>query len=329
MAMLERWAAHWRAAWWRLLWKTQGADYGWLLPALARLPLWLALALSGLRDRVNGLLHRDWRSMSLGFSHIAVQTRAAYQAIRPEAASSTVSHWVRGRFMTESRNEFEAELVNRGRVHEMYFTLPQKAEVDPFLLNREGKGLLLLIPHFDSFHLGTAFLGQYLTGSGRPIHAMSSAVFEDPRVHPAVQHHLNHKYQRIANYFNGGKVMHLEDGLRQFYKVLERGEILVVLGDSPPLPQGVVMEVPFLGARRTLAGGAIKMARRHNSQIGSFVCKNLRPGHYELVFSKIAPVDEARAVDDVYNFLSAQIRQNPQKWLAADLLPHMTEVTSR
>ena len=69
--------------------------------------------------------------------------------------------------------------------------------------------------------------------------------------------------------------------------------------------------------------------RRHNSQIASFVCTNLRPGHYELVFSNIAAIDEPQAVDDIYHFLSAQILKNPQKWLAGDLLPHMPEAAPR
>jgi hypothetical protein len=315
-------AARWRARWWRLLWRTQGWDYGRLLPTLARLPMGLALPLASLRDQVNGWLHRDWRSMSLGSAHIATQTRQAYQALFPQAPPATVARWLRGRFRTESRNEFEAELVNQGRVRELAFDLPQKATVDPLLFDR-SRGLLLLIPHWDGFHIGTAFLGQYLAGSGRAIHAMSSAVFEDPRVHSAVQRHLNQRYRGIEQYFNGGRVMHLEDGLRQFYQVLAQGDILVVLADSPPLPQGVSMEVPFLAARRRMAGGAVKMARRQHSLIGSVVCKNLRPGRYELTFSPVAPIDAPDAVAQVYMFLSGQIRHNPERWLAADLLSHM------
>ena len=322
MAPLSRLAAWWRARWWRLLWQTQGPDYRWLLPQLSRLPLRLGFALAGLRDRLNGLLRRDWRSMSLGFPHIATQSRQAFQMMAPQATPATLAKWVRGRFETESRCDFEAYLVNQRRVAEMHCTLDQQ-DTARQLREGNGKGLLLLIPHFDSFHLGTAFLGQHMAGSNRPIHAMSSAVFEDPRVHPALQDYVNGKYRLIEPYLNGGTVMHLENGLRPFYRALEKGDMLVVLADSPPLPNGVEMEVQFLGARRVLAGGAVKMARRYDSQIAGFVCIQTGTGEYRLEFSRIIPVNDEGAVDEVYDFLSRQILAMPERWCAADLLTQM------
>ncbi len=320
--MAERALERWRARWWRLQWKLQGPEHRRLLPWLARLPLPLGFVLAGLRDRLNSLFTRDWRSMALGQPHVARQSRQAFQMMAPKATPAQLDRWVHGRFLTESRCDYEAYLVNQRRVHEMQCDTAQP-EVVQQLRQGGGKGLLLLIPHFDSFHLGTAFLGQMLAGSGRPIHCMSSAVFEDPRVHKAAQDYINGKYQLIAPYLNGGTVMHLEDGLRPFYRALEGGDILLVLADSPPLPHGVSMDVRFLDARRTLAGGAVKMARRYGSDIAGFVCLRTGPGRYRLAFSRILPVNGDGAVDEVYDFLSRQIMDHPERWCAADLLTQM------
>lgn len=320
--MAERLSDRWRARWWRLLWKAQGPEHRRLLPWLARLPLPLAFALAGLRDRLNSLLRRDWRSMALGNPHVARQSRLALQMMAPQATPGQLDQWVRGRFQTESRCDFEAYLVNQRRVAEMHCTVAQPDTLAQ-LRQGNGKGLLLLIPHFDSFHLGTAFLGQAMAGSQRPIHCMSSAVFEDPRVHKAAQDYINGKYQLIAPYLNGGTVMHLENGLRPFYRALDQGDILLVLADSPPLPNGVTMDVRFLHARRLLAGGAIKMARRYNSDIAGFVCLRTGTGEYRLEFSRILPVNDDGAVDEVYDFLSQRIMDHPERWCAADLLTQM------
>lgn len=311
-----------RSWWWRCLWRTQGVDYLWLLPAMSRLHIRLGFLLARIRGVVNTPLRRDWRSMSLGYPHIARQSYQAYKLLDPGASPATLRSRVGGRFMTESRCDFEAYLVDDDRVDMLDFKLGS-SHIDRQLFDRGKTGLLLLTPHFDSFFLGIVFLGKYLARTGQAIHVMSSAIFEDPRVHPAIPIHLRNKYRGLERYLNGGKVMHLEDGLRPFYRILEQGGILVVLGDTPPTPRGVSMDVAFLGARRLLAGGAVKMARRHGSGIGSFVCKNTGVGQYRLDFSKVVSVNEATAVDTVFGFMSQEIELAPEKWWAADLLTQM------
>lgn len=327
MASISLFLSRCRYWWWRFLWRTQGIDYLWLLPAMSRLPIKFGFLLAGARDALNARLRRDWRSMSLGYPHIAIQSYQAYKLLDPSASPTTLASRVSGRFVTESRCDFEAYLLDDNRVDTLKFTLGPE-HIDDELLGRADAGLLLMPPHFDSFFLGIAFLGKHLARTGQPIHVMSSAVFEDPRVHPAIPIHLRNKYRGLEHYLNGGKVLDLEDGLRPFYKVLERGGILVVVGDSPPVPGGVAMDVDFLGARRTVAGGAVQMARRYGSRIGSFVCKNTSVGHYQLDFSSIVSVDEAAAVNTVYGFLSQEIGRAPEKWWAADLLTQMPIVST-
>jgi lauroyl/myristoyl acyltransferase len=301
---------------WRLVRLAHRADFTWFLPAIARLPLPLAYALSGLRGRTNAIMGRDWRSVALGFRHIRRQSLSAY-ALLP-GSSADHANWCRQRFETEARDELEAQLVAKKRLAELSCRfVPTGAEQ---LLAKRTRGLVLLTPHFDSFYLGIAFLAQT---SGARINSMSSAVSKDPRVEPAVSLHFENKYRGLEHYLHGGKVPDMEVGLRPFYRMLERQEVLVVLGDAPVLPNGVSMKVDFLGAQRMIAGGALRLAEHTDSDLGGYVCRYLGAGRYELEMCPIGRARDPETVARVYRFLSQQILAQPGLWWAADMLPNM------
>lgn len=315
-----------RVARWRrqLLWwaarRAHHFDFAWVLPAFARLPLGLAYRCAQLRGLFNARAGRDWRSMALGRRHIRSQSLAGYRLLPIAASEATLSAWCAERFVVEAREEFEARLVGARRVDALtcHFEPGQAATV---ALGRT-RGLVLLTPHFDSFFLGVAFLAR----SGAKVNLMSSAVTQQPGVDPAVTQHFVEKYRGLEHYLNGGKVLDMEAGLRPFYRLLERGETLVVLGDAPVLPDGVAAHVEFLGASRSLAGGALRMAQRTGSDIGAYVCRHLEQNHYALELGPIGPSDESNSVEAVYAFLGAAIEAAPGRWWGADLLVNLPPV---
>ena len=317
-------AARFRALSRRLLWwAAQGAhhvDFSWILPALARLPMTLAYRAAHWRGLINASTGRDWRSMALGRRHIRSQSLAGYRLLPVLASEETLSAWCAERFVVEAREELEAQLVATNRVDGLNcrFEPAQAAVVG---LGRK-RGLVLLTPHFDSFFLGVAFLAR----SGAKVNLMSSAVTQQPGVDPAVTRHFFKKYRGLEHYLNGGKVLDMETGLRQFYRLLERGETLVVLGDAPVLPDGVSAQVDLLGASRLVAGGALRMAQSTGSDIGAYVCRHLERNNYALELGPVGTADESAAIDAVYAFLGAAIQSNPGRWWGADLLVNLPPV---
>ena len=307
----------------KVLWKTvrilHSLDYAVLLPLAARLPLFLGYALSALRGRQNGIVGRDWRSVGLETRHVARQSALGFRMLFPDASAAELRALVRERFETESREEFEGRLIAAGRVGQL------KCRIDPDELGRislrRERGLLLLTPHFDSFMLGIAFLGL----SGVKINVMTSSVTNDPRVDQAVSKHFFKKYRGMERVMNGGRMLDREQGIRPFYQMLERGECLVVLADAPASSGGAAVTPRFLGAQRTLAGGALRMARKTDSDLGAFVCRYEHPGHYRLEIGPVFRGNDPRALDAAYGFLSEKILAAPGRWWAADLLPHMHE----
>lgn len=305
----------------RLLWwcvaRLHHLDFAWVLPALARLPLPLGYALAGWRGRLNARTGRDWRSVALGFRHIRKQSMAGYRQLPVPSDKTRLKAWRDARFVSEARDEFEAQLLAKGRVPRLQCAFsPPSAE---HLCRSRDRGLVLLTPHFESFCLGIAFLAR----SGGVVNSMSSAVTKDPRVDPAVQRHFDAKYRGLEACLNGGKVIDMEEGLRPFYRMLEKRETLVVLADSPVLPQGAAMTVDFLGGPRQLAAGALRLAQHTHSDLGGFVCVPRGAGRYELTLCEPGPADDPATLKRVYGFLSAAITANPGGWWAADLLPAM------
>ena len=182
--------------------------------------------------------------------------------------------------------------------------------------------MVLLTPHFDSFILGVVFLGQ----AGVRVNLMSSLGDGNSGINPAVFHHFVTKYQAMESYMNGGRVVPMEDGLRHFYQMLERKECLVILADIPPSANTARVSPSFLGARRSLAGGALRMARKTHSDLGAFVCNFDSPGRYRVMGSTILDAAAPQALDAAYQFMTDAITVAPGRWWAADLLPEMPAV---
>lgn len=314
-----------RRALWRVAHWGHHIDFSWVLPTMARLPLPWAYALAAWRGRFNAWTGRDWRSMALGFRHIRQQSMAGYALFAPNTSARTLRRWCAQRFVTEARDEFEACLLAGGRVDRLHCRHEgSDAAVAGPVAPKRARGLVLLTPHFDSFVLGIAFAAR----DGATIHAMASAVTQDPRVDKAVQAHFHAKYRGLERYLHGGKVRNMEEGLRPFYRLLEQNETLVVLADSPVLPSGVAMHVDFLGQRRQLAGGPLRLAQQSRSDLGGFLCRMERPGHYVMQWCEPGPADDPNTLRRIYDMFSQSIAERPGLWWAADLLTQMPIVHS-
>jgi 2-polyprenyl-3-methyl-5-hydroxy-6-metoxy-1,4-benzoquinol methylase len=307
---------------WRAARRIHRADFKYLLPALASLPIGVGHALAACRGWLNAVTARDWRSMALGFRHVVKQSDLGYRVLQPDATPAQVRRWRDRRFVVEARDEYEARLIAQQRVDELSCEVVPAGALEQ--LRNRTRGLVLLTPHFESFFIGVAFLAR----SGVKINLMTSAVTHDPRVDPEIQNHFTAKYRGLERFLNGGKLVDLELGTRTFYRMLERAEVLVILGDAPVLPGGgVSMEVEFLGAKRLLSGGPLRLAQRTLSDLGGYLCRHLGGARYQLEIGPIAPAGDSTTVARVYEFFSNAICASPGSWWASDLLPSMTVVS--
>jgi lauroyl/myristoyl acyltransferase len=292
-------------------------DYRYVLPTLARLPAPIAVAGSYLRGLLQVAVDYDWRSIGLGYRYIrsnVFQTMKSLTGSRSKGLRGVV-----GRFIHNSRTEYQDCLyIHERKVEEIYRNSRVKG-IEPFLeAQRAGRGVVMLTCHFDSFILGMVLLGK----RGLKTNVLTSAVVEDPRVHPDVRNFFIQKYHFMENY-TGGKMEHVENGLDFYYQALSRGEVVVITPDVQGTKSNAV--IPFLERPFRLPVGAWHLAKKSNGLIGAYMCRYISPTVYQMEFLPPTEIDLASPVNTlrpIYAFFEEWIRKMPGRWLAAEHWVH-------
>ena len=265
-------------------------EYNLLLPFLARLPLRPGYRLAACRGKINWALDREWRSIALGQQYIRTATDRTIKKLLPDLSSAAIRRITRQRFEGFSREEFEAHLLMRERIRELHFSVHGLESVKEQLA--QGRGIVMLTPHFDSFILGIVFLGM----SGLIVNVMTSDVVENPLVDDSVRRFFFNKYRGMELYLQGGKAVHVEQDLRYFYQALRAGECVIVLADLPTATaKDNRIWLRFLGLERSFLSGAYRLARRTGSALTGFVCRWEGAGNYTVNLYKCVPPGEVNA----------------------------------
>lgn len=282
-------------------------DYDLFLPLIARLPLSWGRYLASLRGLLYARLQRDWRQFSFQDYSLYERTQQTMNLLLSDADTSAQKQAVTQRYQMQSIEEWEAACMIIGR------------DISSWPISYEGiENILALLqnnPHvvFLTAHFGSSILGiTLLQKIGIPILVMSSNVVDDPRIHPSISRFYRKKYTAMGHYLNGGQVIDRQGNLSKFIRFLRRDGAVVIIGDLPPesLETAIIRE--FLGASRSFASGAVKLAKIGNAPLISFVCEYYDDS-YHLRFS--APKEEP------YTFIDQAIRRHPGAWWAADVLP--------
>lgn len=304
----------------------QGVDYGLLLPLMARLPLSWAYALSELRGYWHARQGRDWAEMALGFTYIAERTAQAYREIRPEADEASIQKLVIERYQTVAREELDGALAIAGRIDELNVDL---TPVRDALAQRDpGRGLVVTMSHHDSFFIAMLALAR----CGVRAHLMISDVVFDERVHPTLRAFTRAKYNTYVRLMNGGLFLPASAATRNFFHdELRSGHVLLVVTDTPAEKQANKGTwVSWLGKRRKIADGALRMAIETDSQMMAMRVRHELPGVQKWSASVLVdPRDFGSLMPDaqresVYGplvlFMEEAIRVDTGRWSAAHLL---------
>lgn len=304
----------------------QVVDYGLLLPLMARLPLAWAYGLSDLRGRWHARDGRDWAEMALGFTYIAERTAQAYREIHPEADEASIQKWVTERYQTVAREELDGALAIAGRVDELNVDL---TPIRQALAQREaGRGLVVTMSHHDSFFMAMLALAR----CGVRAHLMISDVVFDERVHPTLRAFTKAKYDTYVSLMNGGRFLPASAATRNFFHdELLAGHVLLVVTDTPAEKQAHKGTwVSWLGKRRKMADGALRMAIATGSQMMAMRVRHERPGVQTWSSSAVVDPQEFNGLmpdaqrEAVYGplvlFMEEAIRADTGRWSAAHLL---------
>lgn len=299
---------------WR--WHLQALDYGLLLPLMSRLPTGIAYRLADWRGEWNAQHGRDWAELSQGLAYIASRTADALRLARPEATEAHVQSWVAQRYRTVAREELEARWLARGDLGRFSMDLPNLKD---WATQCKGDGVVVVQPHFHNPLLACVGLAK---ATGARVWVTISDITDHEQVHPLVSAHFRLKYASAQQWLNGGGFLPTEDksSLRRFYKALKAGDIVVVLGDLPGQPGGDGVDVPWMGARRLLAAGAVRLAQHTGSCLVGMGVARADGGVWRWQLSKPVSLDVPDAAGEVFACLEAQICADPGGWWASHLL---------
>jgi len=302
------------------------AAFHMVLPALARLPAATGRRGARLLGRLFAALDCDWRTLGLRQHYVAGRTRQALREIDPGLDEARLNTLVRQRFVSATLEELEGHWLALGRAKSFRCDFEGLDEVRAALAH--GRGIVLLTMHFDATLMGVAHLGL----AGIRLNLMTSNVVEDTRVLPVVRRYFAAKYMGIETCLNGGLVMHVEQRLKSFYQALRVGRGVVILGEAPAARTDDAMIVDFLGKRRAIAPGALRLAEKTGAPMAAFVCLRNSSGNYRVIFSPpYLPENGSHSgnVARLFAFLGAQVRNHPERWWAADQLPNFINVDNR
>lgn len=292
-------------------------DFKYILPIIGKMPLPLGLAGAYLRGLINYFLDYDWRSQAVGFPFVRDNTKQAFQILKPGYNSWRYSWLTVQRFMHNSREEWQATLFARSVMNKIKVKSSINGLEEMLALQKAGRGIVIVSIHLDSFCMGMALLGMH----GLKIHCVNTkAGVEDPRINPVVTSFLQTKYQNMENLMSG-RMEYYETNMQFFYKALEKGETVALMGDVPG--SKTTIHLNFAGKKIPMPLGAWKMAVQTKSFLAGYVCLMNGLGKYEVKILKPFepdPDSPEKSMLPIYNFLEQFIRAYPARWVAADIM---------
>lgn len=275
-------------------------------------PLFIGRFLSQVRGLLHALVDYDWRSNALGVSYIRPRVWQSLRLLHPENSVLKTLYLLIGRYINASVEEWEALALDRLVARLPFPSSPALRSCDD-----EPSGIVYLMFHYGSFILGIAWLGRSLTKQDKPLNAMASNIFLHPQVHPSVRKLFIRKYELLERYLHGGKVIFVEEGLKQFYRLLANNEGLFVLTDGVTHGKAAfrvdfagLKDVPFVpGAKRLLDHTGVCHV--------PFAC-DFHQGRYRLLLG--CKEADVAFLPGAIAFHGDLATKHPQRWLASDLL---------
>lgn len=304
------------AYWEGLTHRLHKIDYSHVLPFSAVLPLPLGRLVSVIRGTIAAVVDYEWRNIAVGRRFVRRQTFEGMQIIDPRASLLHLLWRTWKRFVHNAREEWEACLFEWPVMTRIKKKCIFEGFEDVLAHSEQGRGIVLVSCHFDSFCMGMVLMGMH----GLPVNVINTAEIENEKIVYEVRKFYQRKYRAMESLMRG-RMPYYQTEMPFFYQALRRGESVAIMGDVPGSKSSV--SISFLGRQLRVPLGAWQLARETKSLLVGFVCIYLGRGRYKVVCCGPQEVDAdpETALRPIYAFLETWIRKMPDRWVSADLLP--------
>jgi len=280
-----------------------------LLPLLGRLPFPLAWKLNRIRGAFR--YHIGWYRAYInrpGLKEIAIQN-----VIQAGFTRSAAKRIVKDVFVVETGFELEGLLhdkFNADWLEENLLTIHNMSN----LINamEKGKGVILATAHTANFEL----VELYVALRGIPISGLYGLPQHKPR--NSMERFALERFARISDKIGA---IYTSGGLRELYKVLERGECVMWLIDLPAGNNKRSVHVKFMEETISVANSFVTVSAKADAPIVPMISvARKRPG-YQVFFGR--PILPGSSPQESFSFMESHLRKSPESWIGWYYLDRM------
>lgn len=272
-----------------------------VLPLLGRLPFSLAWKLNRLRGAVR--YHLGWYRAYVnrpGLKEIAIQN-----VIRAGFNRSTAKRIIKDAFCIETGFELEGLLHDKFGVdwlEKKMLTIHNMSNLINALKTR--KGVILATAHTANFEL----VELYLALKGIPISGLYGLPQHKPR--NSMEQFALERFARISDKIGA---IYTSGGLRELYKVLERGECVMWLIDLPAGNNKRSVNVKFMEETISVANSFVTVSAKADAPIVPMISVARKKPGYQVFFGK--PLLPGTAPQEAFSFMESHLRNSPESWI--------------
>ena len=216
--------------------------------------------------------------------------------------------------VTLSRKVIKDSYANMGRLVCEFFSIKSREEV-PKLMSlvgednlrealKKGRGVIIMTAHLGNWEIAAA-AGCY---HGYPLHV----IYTPQRNTAGVEDVLREQREKISGI---GFISSDRTGMKEVFRVLERGEILVILQDLDARADGVESEFFGLPAKSHI--GLFKLSKHFNCPVIPGRAVRDEKGESFYIFYPQLSLDEdiEKSIRICNNILESWIREHPDQWM--------------
>lgn len=221
---------------------------------------------------------------------------------------------IRGSFVNlgMSAVEFIRLPAMRARINELVAFPRESVDVLREALSR-GKGVILIVPHYGNWEYAAA----RIIDEGFPLHAVYT-----PQSDKAIENIIMNTREKVS----GMAMIDSNTGLREIFRVLKAGGIVIIMQDLDARKDGVIVD--FLGMPASTHEGVVKLHRKFGCPVvpGRVIRDMDNPLHHTIMLPGILSdipdknglpfgADMNASLQMCNDLIASWIKDRPELWL--------------
>ncbi|PKM10006.1 MAG: hypothetical protein CVV13_14605 [Gammaproteobacteria bacterium HGW-Gammaproteobacteria-3] len=277
-------------------------SYNGFYPVCRHLPLKVSYQLATAKGMLDSMLDAE---------RIERINSAMQQAFGEQKGRNNARQWAKYHVCMLSREIMDVFWLEKIRPETIDRFITLKGLDNYLSAKATGRPVILYTAHFGRLIMPAIALGI----KGHQTSALTAPVGEDAVDSCVLHGYLKYKIARMQAIMQGDFISSA-DSMRALYRILQRGETLIVLIDVAPLPGQPFYEMPFLHGVARFPKGIVKLAMKTGALLVPYFTtenENGLVGEF-LPMLDITSLDEQAVLQAILSPVEKQIFRHPEQW---------------